>query len=1001
MRILHAVHNFPPEFVGGTEAYLAALVVEQAARGHEVAVFSGSERDGDGVLEETHHGVRVWRVLHRGPRFSAHLEVPEVRTRWADCLRAFAPDVVHVHHYMNLFCPLVADAKAFGARTIVSLHDFLAACPRFFMVRHDGGFCGDDTPVPLERCVTCCAPEFGGDEARPRAELLARRAFFDAELRAADEVLAPSAAAARTLRDSGILPQDVPIDVLPLGLTRTLHPEAWRADPAGRLRIAWWGNLAPVKGVDRVIDALERLPAEVRARLRLTLLGRATDAVFEREQLGRLERLAPLEVVREGAFDSDRLQRLAAETDVAVFFSAAAETYSLVVDEALALGIPVVVADRGAAPERAGDAGFVVAVGDVDALARLLMRLLQRPAELAAARARTAARRFAISDHAVALEALYASPPPSTTAPMSAPMSAGPLPPQEIPPFDPRFTFVPLAEFARVPGGRVVVLAPHPDDEIIGAGGALGLHAQRGDRVTVVHVTDGAGGDRDGKERGRIAEVRKAEARAAGRELGLTEFHALDFPDGALRPDGAFLSGFTGLLETLRPDVLYVPSPWEHHPDHRATYWLAAHALLQSGMRPRVVLYEVNEPQPASYLLDVTAQLPKKRAALNAFASQRAYLDVTDKTLTANRARTVNVDVRGVEAAEAYLEIDADRLFAWAELAARARAFVAGATAVRPSATDVVAPTAAPAAPSSREVPVSCVISTWNKCADVRENLLALTRQTARPAQIVVVDNASKDGTAAMIRREFPQVTLIEMPHDRAGACETFNLGMKAATQPFTAIMDDDVVAPPEWLGRLYDRMLAEPNSTAMVSSLVVEPGMPPEFLLAEKRERYMATFRGCGTLARSDVLKAADYYDERFFIYGNERDLASRVLRLGHRIVMCPDAELFHKTPFGMKGGKRSLYFHVRNFWLYAFKHCSIGQIVRAAWVLGLKGLGLKRGNANDASGTIGIDKAVKQTPGGLWIATKATFAALAMLPYCLRHRVVCRAPDFEPPVK
>ncbi|MBL8766850.1 MAG: PIG-L family deacetylase [Planctomycetes bacterium] len=992
MRILHAVHNFPPEFVGGTEAYLAALVVEQAARGHDVVVLAGSERDGDGIVEETYQGIRVLRFTHRGPRFSVHLVVDALRPLWNERLRTFRPDVVHVHHYMNLFAPLAADAKAAGIRTIVSLHDFLTACPRFFMVRPDGGYCGDDTPVPRERCVACCAPEFGGDRERPAAELAARREFFDAELRAADEVLAPSSAAARTLRASGILPRDVAIDVLPLGLTRALHPTPWRPDPLGRLRIAWWGNLAPVKGVDRLVDALERLPPEARARIRLTLLGRTTDAEFERTLLARIAAAAPLELVREGAFDAVRLERLAGETDLAVFFSTAAETYSLVVDEALALGIPVLVADRGAAPERAGNAGFVVPPGDVAALAARLERCLAEPSELAAARAATSARRIGISDHAVALEALYAAPPPSTTAPMSA---EPPLP-TALPPFDPSFTFVPLAEFSRVPGGRVVVLAPHPDDEVIGAGGALALHARRGDRVAVVHVTDGAGGDRDGNERGRFAQVRKAEARAAGKELGISEFHALDFPDGALRPDGAFLSGFTGLLETLKPDVLYVPSPWEHHPDHRATYWLATRALQRSGLAPRVVLYEVNEPQPASYLVDVTQLLDAKRAALNAFSSQRAYLDVTDKTLTANRARTVNVDVAAVQAAEAYLEIDAARMAEWAELATQVRAVSAAAAAPRaPVAPEVSTPAA------TRTVPVSCVISTWNKCADVRENLLALTRQTARPAQIVVVDNASKDGTAEMIRREFPQVTLIVMPHDKAGACETFNLGMKAATQPFTAIMDDDVVAPPEWLGKLYDRMLAEPNTTAMVSSLVVEPGMPHDFLLAEKRERYMATFRGCGTLARSDVLKAAQYYDERFFIYGNERDLASRVLRLGHRIVMCPDAELFHKTPFGMKGGKRSLYYHVRNFWLYAFKHCSIGQIVRAAWVLGLKGLGLKRGNANDASGTIGIDKAVKQTPGGLWIAMKATFAALAMLPYCLRHREVCRAPDFEPPVK
>src|SRR5690606_32147831 len=216
-------------------------------------------------------------------------------------------------------------------------------------------------------------------------------------------------------------------------------------------------------------------------------------------------------------------------------------------------------------------------------------------------------------------------------------------------------------------------------------------------------------------------------------------------------------------------------------------------------------------------------------------------------------------------------------------------------------------------------VPVTCVISTWNKCDDVRENLLALGRQTRPPAEIVVVDNASRDGTQEMIRREFPHVKLLVTAHDRVGACETFNMGFEAATQPLTAIMDDDVVAPPDWLEKLVTRLEREPETTAMVSSKVVEPGMPDEFLSSPtvNRERYMATFRGCGTLARTDVLRRAGLYDEVFFIYGNERDLATRVLNLGYRILQYPPAEIFHKTPFGLKPVKRSLYYHVRNFWL------------------------------------------------------------------------------------
>lgn len=558
--------------------------------------------------------------------------------------------------------------------------------------------------------------------------------------------------------------------------------------------------------------------------------------------------------------------------------------------------------------------------------------------------------------------------------------------------FDAAFRFLPLAPFDSIPGGSVVVLAPHPDDEIIGCGGALAMHAARGDRVTVVHLTDGGAGDHERRASGPIGAVRRAEAIAAGLEVGIEDYRALGFPDGGLVPSAPFASGLAGLLETLRPDVLYVPSPFELHPDHRGACVLADLALRHSSLDPAILLYEVNEPQQASFLLDITAVLVKKESALNRFESQRVYLDVADKAILANRARTVNVDLAEVKAAEAYRRIGKRDLGPWIDAVEGLHGFAAGLGRAA-AATDASARATAP---------ISCVISTWNKKDDVRENLLALARQELLPAEVVVVDNASKDGTAAMIRAEFPAVKLIVMEHDRKGACETFNIGMKAATQPFTAIMDDDVVAPPSWLRLLHERMLAEPSTTAMVSSKVVEPGMPREFLEspAVNRERYMATFRGCGTLARSDVLKAAGYYDERFFIYGNERDLAARVLALGHRILQYPSAEIFHKTPFGLKAGKRSLYYHVRNFWLYAFKHCSWGQVLHAGFTLGAKGLGLRRGVNTDATGTIGIDRSVKETPGGLWIAVKATLAAIAMLPYCLKHRRVNRAPDFEPPV-
>jgi GT2 family glycosyltransferase len=317
---------------------------------------------------------------------------------------------------------------------------------------------------------------------------------------------------------------------------------------------------------------------------------------------------------------------------------------------------------------------------------------------------------------------------------------------------------------------------------------------------------------------------------------------------------------------------------------------------------------------------------------------------------------------------------------------------------------------APPTTPSNAADPwaATAVISTWNKAGDVCENLAALRAQTRAFAEIVVVDNASTDGTAAAIRERFPEARLIVMPHSAYGACETFNIGFASALTPLVAILDDDVVLPPDWLEKMVARLRREPETTAVVSSEVEEPGMPPGYLEREhlRRERYMSTFRGCASLARLEALRRAGFYDERLFIYGNERDLTCRLLNLGYRVLQYPEVRAFHKTPFGIKMGKRSLFFHARNAWLTQLKYAPAGELARLPFLVLTRVLlrGSSReagGEVADATGTIGIGRSIRDTPGATWVLAKAAFSVLANVPYCLKRRAPVRAPDFELPLK
>jgi len=538
----------------------------------------------------------------------------------------------------------------------------------------------------------------------------------------------------------------------------------------------------------------------------------------------------------------------------------------------------------------------------------------------------------------------------------------------------------------RALGGRILVLAPHPDDEVLGCGGVLAACAATA-AVRVWIASDGAAG-LPGPERARQAELRAEESRRAAALLGVSDLRFAGLPDGRLGAEWTLTERIVQAIEDFDPQLVLAPSPLEHHPDHAA---LASAACAALARRPglRALLYGINTPVPAGVLFDVSAFAAAKHAALRCFASQDGAA-LADKAAALDRARTLNIPGREVSAVEGFVELAGSQAL---EYLRRARELA--------PAQDAGAPAADPWA-------TTAVITTWNKCKDLCENLDGLRAQTRPFAAIVVVDNASRDDTAAVLAARYPEVRLVVMPHSNFGACETFNIGFASAATPLLAILDDDVVLPPEWLERTVERLQREPESTAIVSTEVVEPQMPQSYLDSPllARERYMSTFRGCASLARSAAVRAAGGYDERLYIYGNERDLTCRLLNLGFRVLQFPSVRAFHKTPFGMKMGRRSLYYHARNAWLTMLKYAPLGDLLRLPWlvltrVILRRGAKERAGEVTDATGTIGLGRSLRETPGAFWVVCKASLSVLANLPYCLRRRQPCKAPDFELPLE
>lgn len=175
---------------------------------------------------------------------------------------------------------------------------------------------------------------------------------------------------------------------------------------------------------------------------------------------------------------------------------------------------------------------------------------------------------------------------------------------------------------------RVLVFAPHADDETIGCGGTLLQLVARGALIRVVFVTDGALGDPQGWVEGRVAEVRQAEARSAMATLGALDAVFLDFPDGGLDPrDPALRDALSAELRTFRPDWVFAPGCLEFHRDHVAVGALLLWLKRRGGLACRWFLYEVSGGFSPNRIVDIGTVMAQKRALLECYRLPLRYLD--------------------------------------------------------------------------------------------------------------------------------------------------------------------------------------------------------------------------------------------------------------------------------------------------------------------------------------------------------------------------------------
>lgn len=425
MRILIAVHGYPPTQNGGAERRAARTALHLMARGHQVRVLTVTPDapgtyDVDGVPVTRLALPEVWAVVGSLEEYAN----PVIERAVAGVLAEWRPDVVHLFSGYLMSGSVLTAAKRAGIRCVVSLTDYWWICHRLVLVTSNGERCAGPSLSGCARCLAetrrryRVAGQFGGGVAdrvwaqladRPGSSLaerlhvpmIARRLEMLPELlRHADALISPSQFLADQYIKCGVEPAKILVQRQGVELAACPMPVAGRG-----LRVGYVGQVKRHKGVDLVLEAWGKLSGS--APRELHIYGSAVGEESYGAQIRRMVSAADA-AQWHGEYKGAEVWAVLAQLDVLVVPSRWVENSPNAILEAQAVGIPVIGSNLGGIAElvRDGENGLLFAVDDADELAKRLQRLLDDPATVR--RLRNAPNTFRSVEHELdELETLY------------------------------------------------------------------------------------------------------------------------------------------------------------------------------------------------------------------------------------------------------------------------------------------------------------------------------------------------------------------------------------------------------------------------------------------------------------------------------------------------------------------------------------------------------------------------------------------------------------------
>lgn len=261
---------------------------------------------------------------------------------------------------------------------------------------------------------------------------------------------------------------------------------------------------------------------------------------------------------------------------------------------------------------------------------------------------------------------------------------------------------------------------------------------------------------------------------------------------------------------------------------------------------------------------------------------------------------------------------------------------------------------------------VSVIVVTWNHASFISACLEALVAQTYPKMEVIIIDNASQDGTAAWVREHYPEIRLLEQAQN-LGFAGGFNCGAQAAAGDWLLSVNPDLTPEPDFVSQLL-RVAAGDPQVGIVAPKLLRGDDPKRLdstgLFVDRRRRpydrgqmqvdhgqydqRLDIFGACGAAALyrkkmlDDIAVENEYFDEDFFAYGEDADLAWRARLRGWRVYFAPQARARHARGWGdtlrkhLPDAPQGPRLALRNRYLMSIKNDRLGYWLRdLPWIL------------------------------------------------------------------